>query len=215
MYSKKILFCLTLFLVVISNYFVQAQEVMNGSDGLFPFERKSQQYNNNIGFTASYFSGIGFHYKRNLNPENSLKVVFLGWHSTEENTSYDKSADIWVSFGLEYQYHFFKKNKTDLYALIGYRTWYTEDTRGHNDYGYHSQSSDILNSNSISAGIGYETRLGKYFVANIDMGFRNEWKLERSYGRDNYYDGIISISRKRNKISNFSFAAGIGLGFVF
>jgi len=177
-----------------------AQNISNDGQDLFPFEKNPPQYNNNIGFTASFFSGIGFHYKRNITPEHAVKVVFFGWRSAEEennNSSSTQLTDIWVSFGLEYRYYFFKvKKDIDLYVLAGAGIDYSEKNESNPDINLFSL--EINNVNSIGLGIGSDFRLGKHFVFNVEIGFVNRWE------------------RKPNrKISAFGFAAGTGIGFIF
>ena len=199
--QKIILFGVVLFLIAISNnFYVQAQEIISDDNEFpFPFERQMPQYKNNIGFTTSLFSGVGFHYKRDITQEHSAKIVLCGWHrSTNENIwneYYDDNYESWLSFGLEYQYHFYRNRKYDLYVLAGYRIWYEEDK-------YSYAIKDITSTNSIGVGIGTEYRMGRHFVMNLEGGFVNRWRSER-YGY-------------RNKREIFQgFAVGCGIGFIF
>ena len=217
---KKI--CILLFCAVcgVANYtFMQAQEIVNEEQDLFPWEKTSTEYNknfpqysNNIGFTASYFSGVGFHYKRNITQEHSVKAVFLGWRSSEVNKTgtyvSEKSTDMFISFGLEYHYRFFAQKNFDLYALAGARTWYSEENNPSSYY----KSSEIYSDNSIGLGIGIESRLGKHFVVNADIGYAHIWELERKWETD--YNTPVKVLHRKD-ISKFRFSAGVGIGFVF
>ena len=199
---KKLLICVVLF-AVSNNLFSQELE-----QDLFPFESSMPQYNNNIGFTASLFSGLGFHYKRNISREHSVKAVFFGWHTTEEKNTENvfintKSSDVYISFGMEYHYLFLRQKKLDLYALAGARTWYSEYSDPSRYYFW-----EINNINSIGLGVGLESRLGKHFVVNADIGFTKYWKLERIWGQG-------ELLFERNYTTSFGFAGGVGIGFIF
>ena len=191
---KKMFFSLILVAILFSTKSF-AQENVAYQNEEFPWEKVYPQCNNNIGLTASYFSGVGIHYKRFLAPDHSIKAVFFGWRSTEEETGFygkDKTTDIFISFGLEYHYHFLKMKKYDFYTMVGYRTWYEK-----NDGSYYS-NVNTNTTNSIGVGVGLEYRTNKHFVINWDIGFANMWKKEYN-----------------SKINTFSFAGGIGIGFVF
>ena len=169
------------------------------------------QYNNNVGFTASSISGVGLHYKRFITPEHSAKVVIGGWQATEEYSSNDvitkKSDDTYFSAGLEYRYSFLRENKGDFYALAGLRTWYSEYTNP-KDLNY---NREINNINAVGLGLGYEFRLSKHVVMNIECGLTYNWELERQW-RNTYNNEPLF---ERMYLRKITYAGGIGLGFVF
>ena len=97
--------------------------------------------------------------------------------------------------------------KYDFYALVGARTWYRDYNNSYGTDSYYS--AEIYNTNSISLGIGTEQRISKYFVVNVDIGFANMWQLERKW-KSEYFPRLVRIYS-----NTFTFAGGIGLGFVF
>jgi len=202
----KMFFLIAVAIIFSSGLSVIAQEnvLLQSADDDFPWETVNPQHNNNIGFTTSYFSGIGFHYERYITREHSLKAVFFGWYtSTKDDGNYDwynNSTYTLLSFGLEYKYHFLTKKKFSSYALAGARTWYTEDN-------YYSSGKDITSINSIGIGVGAEYRLGRHFSMNIDGGFLYNRKSEQY---NNYYNNGSKVITKY-----FGIAGGVGLGFVF
>jgi len=215
--QKIVTVSFVLFAMIVSNHsFAQENNLFQNDSPVSNeeswWERAYPQYSNNVGFTTSYFSGIGIHYKRYITREHSVKAVFWGWHSASEEFDdhqaiNKKTSSILFSFGLEYQYCFFRKQNFSknfaLYGLAGARTWYEENKTPELYY-----SSDISNTNSLSLGLGFESRLGKHFVMNVDAGFARSWELERKWYSNN-------IPPRRNYTTKFSPVVGAGVGFVF
>jgi hypothetical protein len=200
--------------------------VLVGATGLYAQSSESEiksfltntypMYYNNIGFSASFFSGYGFHYKRNIDSNNAIKAVFFGWTTSEEsnynvnNDNYINPSknDFLLSFGLEYQYSFYRVEKLSLYGLVGLWTYYSE-----NNYSY--SQTQINNTNAVGLGIGCDWRIASRFVINADLGFTYNSNMDRNWYHYTDGTGSYSTSFQRHTSKTFSLAAGIGIGFAF
>jgi len=168
-------------------------------------------YNNNVGLSASSISGVGLHYKRFITPNHSVKLVIGGWMATEEYSSNGeitkKSDDTYFSSGLEYHYSIIRMPSYDFYALVGGRTWYSEYTNPQ----YSNIAREINNINAVGLGLGFEHRLSKHFVINVECGLTYNWELERQWtnpsGKPPQFD--------RKYLRKVTYAGGLGFGFVF
>lgn len=168
---------------------------------------------NNIGITASFFSGYGIHYKRSINDKHAVKAVFFGWHESKKSSTNvidtanhyyerDEGSSVNISFGLEYQFTILRAYQYSSYVLAGYRNYYDEIGSG----------THIKNQNSFGVGIGTELFIGKRFVVSAEAGFCYLMQLERNWrttlnGQVRYYE--------KDMRNNFGFAGGLSIGFVF
>lgn len=206
------LFFIFLILPFFTNNLFADTEYRTDSTTNYPY----LHYDNNVGFTASMFSGAGVHYKRSIADGQYLKATFFGWRSTEKETvdgtnTVNERSEIWASLGLEYQYDFLRYKQLDVYGLVSGAFLYEEDTYQY-DY-YYSNYVPYTNIYRVGIGVGGDYKLNKFIAVNAEFGFIHNWEYRRTW--ESVYPDYNNAILRRNTQKTLSFAVGAGIGFTF
>ncbi len=176
---------------------------------------KESIMHNQLGASASVFSGVGLSYKYIFNNIWAAKTtVFLYYKANgADNTHQRDNTDFRGQIGGEVQYYFHHTKHTSLYLLFGFSEWYEENLYNSYDYGQNItkyKSKDFNRMFNIGPGFGLDFTFmdNNNFVLNFDGGFIISIE-------NNDHSGSFSYSGNSKNQNSFTYGGGVGLSYRF
>ena len=163
---------------------------------------KPEFLQNQLGASASMFSGAGLSYKYIFDDTWAAKTtVFLYYY---DDKSYDESQ-LWGSIGGEVQYYLHHSKHTGLYLLVGLSEWYDENQNNYDSKQNAYTSKNIDRRFTIGPGFGLDLIVWDNIVLNFDFGFL--------YTLTN--NDTNSIYDRNTDTESYTYGGGIGLSYRF
>ncbi len=177
---------------------------------------KESIMHNQLGGSASTFSGVGISYKYIFNNIWAAKTtVFIYYNSDGNNNSNHRdNTDLFGIIGGEVQYYVHHSKHTGLYLLFGFSEWYEENTNNIYDYNLNQYTTDLSKDFrrmfNIGPGFGLDLIIWDNIVLNFDVGFVYSIENNDYSGSSYYYDNSNS-----NNQNSFTYGGGVGLSYRF